>query len=130
MLKSAFLALGLIAKGASEYAAPDLSEWYATLKQPDNPIMSCCGWGDAYEADQQEFDEAGNLIAIITDTCPDVRELPDGRVISRPHLKRGTKILVPKSKIRKHPVENPTDHTIIFVGANGTVYCYEPATLI
>ena len=29
-----------------------ISQWYRALKQPDNPVMSCCGKADAYWADK------------------------------------------------------------------------------
>ena len=127
MLKYVFLALALTtAANAADYAAPDLSSYYASLMQPDNPYASCCGEGDAYHADRTEFDANGNLVAIITDTRSDERKLPDGRVINRRHIKPGTKFLVPKSKIRKRPIPNPTPHTIIFIGSHMNVLCYEP----
>ncbi len=113
---------------AADYQAPDLSEYYASLKMPDYPNISCCGAGDAYYADESEFDVNGNLVAIITDTRPDRRTLPDGSVILRQHIAPGTKVVVPKSKIRKHPIPNPTDHTIVFIGYNGGVLCYEPTS--
>ena len=114
------------ASAADLYAAPDLNDYYASLMMPDNPRASCCGEGDAYFADESEVDANGNLVAIITDTRPNNRPLPDGRTISRQPIKPGTRFVVPQSKIRKRPIPNPTDHTIIFIGPGFNVLCYEP----
>lgn len=117
---------------AAVYGAPDINDWYAGLKQPDHPSVSCCGWADAYYADR--VDECGPkdaadcaLVAIITDTRPDTLTLPDGRVLNRPHMPPGVRVSIPASKIRKVPSENPTDHNIVFVAQNGYVFCWEPA---
>src|SRR5512139_878656 len=138
MLRFAFLALALVAttaKADDKFAAPDLAEWYASLMQPDSGQYprSCCGWADAYEAD--EIAECGAIpncavVAIITDTRPDERKLPDGRTLVRPHREIGERIVIPPNKVRRHPSHNPTGHTILFVGTHGAVYCYEPQPLI
>src|SRR5512139_2016055 len=93
------------AKADDKFAAPDLSAWYASLMQPDNPTMSCCGWADAYEAD--EIAECGAIpncavVAIITDTRPDERKLPDGRTLVRSHREIGERIVIPPNKVRRH----------------------------
>lgn len=111
------------------YATPDENDWYATLMQPDNPHTSCCGAADAYYADDTAEGPGGQTIAIITDTRPDQRTLPNGNKIYRDHIPVGTRIPIPPEKIRKHPVFNPTGHTIVFVGTGGWVYCYEPQPL-
>jgi hypothetical protein len=116
--------------GKAQYAAPDIQEYYATLKQPDAPNISCCGDSDAYYADKTDFDPDGALVAIITDTRPDELVRPDGSKVHRRHIEVGTRIRVPPNKIRKHSIPNPTDHTLIFVGTGGDVYCYEPQPLI
>lgn len=112
--------------GQWQYAAPDIAQYFATLMQPDNPSVSCCGEADAYWADATDTDAAGNLLAIITDTRPD-------EPLKRRHIPLGTKIVVPKEKLRKTPIANPFDHAIIFVApsydpSEGAyhVYCYEP----
>lgn len=120
-----------------KYAAPDVQDYYKNLKQPDSPTASCCGDADAYYTDKSELDANGNLVAIITDTRPDELTRPDGSKAFRPHIPPGTKIVVPKKKIRKPASENPTDHGIIFVLVSGDesgaspdlsfyVFCYEP----
>lgn len=115
---------------ASDYAAPDVSYYYDSLRMPDNPSVSCCGWGDAYYADKTEVEAAtGNIVAVITDTRPDSFQLADGRTINRRHIPEGTRFVVPRSKIRKFPIPNPTGHTIIFIGAQLNVLCYEPLAL-
>lgn len=113
-------------EGQWKFQAPDVQEYFQTLMQPDNPNIQCCGDTDAYYTDDQETDADGNLYAIITDTRPDEWTRPDGTTGKRPHINPGTKILVPPSKIRKHPIPNPTDHGLIFLAVTGTVYCYEP----
>lgn len=123
------------ARSSDIYASPDLSQYYESLRQPDNESMSCCGAADAYYADKVDECSAEErlvvsdcaFIAIVTDDRPDQRRLESGS-INRMPIPIGTRIPVPKSKIRKHPVPNPTDHNIIFT-KNNWVYCWEPTTL-
>jgi len=132
-LLAGVMSAGAKTYGESQYGGADESEYYATLMQPDYPSTSCCGEADVYYADEQEEGPDGTVIAIITDTRPDERTLPDGRVIKRQHIPVGTKVLVPKYKMRKHYTPNPTGHTIIFLaGTEGgwIVYCYEPMPLL
>jgi hypothetical protein len=127
-----------LAQAQTRYAAPDLSEYYASLKQPDNPSVSCCGWADAYFAEQTDScgpqDEVDcALVAIITDTRPNTLVLPDGRKIERPPIPVGTRISIPPNKLRRPAIFNPTDRNIVFVAKPGgytRVYCWEPAALI
>jgi hypothetical protein len=113
---------------------PAQAEFYEKLKQPDQPSISCCGSGDAYFADKVDIDEVGNLVAIITDTRPD-------GPLMRVHVPVGTRIVIPKRKLRKHPIPNPTGHTVVFLASSAmyddtgteppgspiySVYCYEP----
>lgn len=117
--------------GAAYSGASD-SEWYASLKQPDSiNNASCCGVADAYYADETEVDPLdGGIIAVITDTRPDLRQVGANTFVNRPHVPPGTKIKVPASKLRKVPSFNPTDHTVIFLSNTLGVYCYEPAPLM
>jgi hypothetical protein len=108
--------------GQWKYQSPDISEWFQSLKMPDAPTTSCCGASDAYWADKTESGPHGETIAIITDTRPD-------EPLMRPHIEIGTRVVVPANKVRKPATFNPTGHTIIFVGASGNVYCYEPLPL-
>jgi hypothetical protein len=85
-----------------------IRQWFQSLMQPDNPAVSCCGEADAFEADSFEV-EGDHYVAIIT----------DGKGI----LPNGTRIPVPNSKM-KWDAGNPTGHGIIFIGANGQLYCY------
>lgn len=132
-----FLIAGVSARADDKYAAPDLSEWYASLMQPDYPKSSCCGAGDAYFADRTEECTPADpkdcaLVAIITDDRPDQRTLANGEVIHRYPIANGTRISVPRSKLRKHPEPNPTDHNVIFVSISEDgygVYCWEPVVL-
>jgi hypothetical protein len=122
-----------------------VSSYFESLKQPDNPNVSCCGDGDAYYADKvdrcgpADFKKNSTcaLVAIITDTRPDrlVIKKPDGmeKVINRFHLDVGTRIPIPREKLRHRPVPNPLDHNIVFIqnvwGAPW-VLCWEPLALI
>ena len=111
-------------QGQWKYAEPDVAEWYRTLMMPDiGTPVSCCGEGDAYYADKQDVDPAtGGIIAIITDERPDEPR-------ARMHVPVGTRIPVPASKIRKHPIPNPTEHTVVFLSIYQNVMCYEPVSL-
>src|ERR1700688_3534617 len=42
-----------------------LRQWFQKLMQPDNPVVSCCGEADAFEADSYEAVD-GHYVAIIT----------------------------------------------------------------
>jgi hypothetical protein len=85
-----------------------LRQWFQKLMQPDNPHMSCCGEADAFEADS--FDVRGEqYVAIIT----------NGKGV----IPNGTRIPVPNQKL-KWDEGNPTGHGIIFIGADGQVFCY------
>ena len=111
---------------AGKYLSADEGAWYRELRMPDMPEVPCCGAGDAYYADDTETGPHGEVIAIITDTRPDSFRLDDGTEVSRPHFPVGTRVEIPPNKIRKHPVANPTDHTVVFMGNELNVYCYEP----
>ena len=83
-------------------------QWFQSLMQPDNPYLSCCGEADAFEADTFEV-EGDHYLAIIT----------DGKGVIPP----GTRIPIPNAKM-KWDAGNPTGHGIVFIGAQGQVYCY------
>ncbi len=83
-------------------------QWFQALMQPDNPYLSCCGEADAFEADTFEV-EGDHYIAVIT----------DGKGVIPP----GTRIPIPNAKM-KWDAGNPTGHGIVFIGAQGQVYCY------
>ena len=119
-----------------DYQHPDQDQWYQQLRMPDSPSTPCCGKGDAFIADR--VDECGAYDAVITafgGSAPDcfmVAIITDTRTVpGRPSLAPGTRIAIPKYKIRKHPSENPTDHNIIFVNpTTRQVYCWEPTALL
>jgi hypothetical protein len=72
-------------------------------------------------------------VAVITDTRGNefTYETAQGpKKVYRPPIPVGTRIPVPRSKIRRRAVPNPTDHNIIFVSQVGTVYCWEPVALL
>jgi hypothetical protein len=90
-----------------------------------------------------EFANECALVAIITDTRPDTLVLPASAcdhndendrkmkgkhcVLTRVHVPVGTRVVIMKSKIRKHPSMNPTGHNIVFLsGYYLNAYCWEP----
>jgi hypothetical protein len=85
-----------------------LRQWFQNLMQPDNKYLSCCGEADAYEADSFEV-KGDQYVAIIT----------DGKGV----IPNGTRVPVPNQKM-KWDSGNPTGHGILFIGAEGQVYCY------
>jgi hypothetical protein len=106
--------------GQWETSDPDISAWFRSLKQPDNPAQSCCGFADAYYADKT-YARNGKNIAVITDTRDDF-------TLGRPHVPIGTEIIIPDHKM-KFDRGNPTGHSVIFLAArrSGTdyeVYCF------
>ncbi len=112
--------------GQWENSDPKIKAWFQSLRQPTDPGASCCGESDAYYADSFEVNTDGDYVAIITDERDDAP-------LRRPHIDVGTKIVVPKERI-KFDQGNPTGHGIIFVAAirqdnkviGGIVYCYLP----
>jgi hypothetical protein len=94
--------------GQWENQPAHLRQWFQRLMQPDNPVVSCCGEADAFEADSFEV-QGDQYVAIIT----------NGKGI----IPEGTKIPVPGNKV-KWDDGNPTGHGIIFIGNAGQVYCY------
>jgi hypothetical protein len=105
--------------GQWENSDPVIGLWFRSLRQPDNPQMSCCGEADAYWADGVEIKD-GQVIAIITDTRPD-------EPLGRSHVPVGTRIVVPPKKM-KWDRGNPTGHIVIFLNYGLDVYCYVTGT--
>ena len=99
-------------------ANAELKNWYQALKQPDNPAATCCGEADAYWADAFEATSDGSYVAIITDPRDDG---PLGRI----HRDIGTRIVVPKNKIKWNEA-NPVGHGLIFLSRVDNVFCYLP----
>ena len=93
--------------GQWENVDPAVAAWYGKLKQPDNGY-SCCGMGDAYEADEAHVID-GKVIATITDQREDAP-------LMRFHVPPGTRYIIPPEKITRVD-GNPTGHVIIFLGA-------------
>ncbi len=108
---------------------PDLDNWYSTLKQPDNPTMSCCGEADAYWCDDEHVIAGKNYCAITDDR--DDKSVGSNHM-ARAHIPMGTLIEIPDKKI-KFDQGNPTGHSIVFAYVpspinggykNISVYCY------
>ena len=106
---TAFLHVRLRARardlGQWENADPKLRQWYNSLRQPDQPAVSCCGEVDAYWADSYEV--AGDkYVAIITDERPN-------EPLRRKPIPVGTKFVIPLEKMNRDP--NPTGHGVVFI---------------
>lgn len=105
---------------AHDHDNPQLDEWYASLKQPDNPTVSCCGTADAYWCDDW-YVRGGKTYCKITDDRDDARL---GRLH---HIDVGTEILIPDYKL-KFDRGNPTGHSVVFLSTSEHVYCFVQST--
>jgi hypothetical protein len=98
--------------------------WYHSLRQPDNPSVSCCGLADAYWADAIHVRD-GKTYAVITDDRPD-------EPLARPHVDIGTEIEIPDAKLKweqdGRPIGNPTGHSVVFLSYTRQVYCFVQST--
>lgn len=112
----AFFPTGLFARDNGQWdgKSDTVREWFRHLMQPDQPGVSCCGEADAVEADDWWF-EKDHVIAKVT----------NGRGI----VPDGVEINVPLKKI-KQDTSNPTQHAILFISTNMTVYCFVVGQLI
>src|SRR6476620_5640247 len=88
--------------GQWEGVDPKIRAWFNSLRQPDNPAVSCCGDADAYFADLMEVKD-GRMLATITDS----RGNP---------IPAGTVIEVPPQKVNKDA--NIVGRIIIFLGGS------------
>jgi hypothetical protein len=96
---------------------PDIKAWFESLKQPDNPVASCCGVADGYWCDDIHV-KGGRSFCTITDD----RIIPQRTVIPV-----GTEIQIPDEKMLDGKVAkgNPSGHSIVFLNSGGTyVYCF------
>lgn len=84
------------------------------------PVVSCCGVGDAYAADYWEGRPDGSMDVWLNDG-------EEGQFSGQYYpIEGGTKFHVDREKIKYSP-PNPTGHGILFVGQMGQVpYCYFP----
>jgi hypothetical protein len=118
---SLFTSTAIKARDLGQWDNPanaELKKWYQALKQPDIPTASCCGEADAYWADAFEATSDGNYVAIITDPR-------DDEPLGRRHRDIGTRIVVPKNKIKWNE-DNPVGHGLIFLSGFDSVFCYLP----
>lgn len=62
-----FVCTGALARDNGQWGdrPSHIRQWFQKLMQPDNPVMSCCGEADAFEADNFEVD-GDHYVAIIT----------------------------------------------------------------
>lgn len=118
---SVFVVCGAAARdnGQWELTDPKVGAWFRTLMQPDNPQVSCCGFADAYYADDM-VTRNGKNYAIVTDDRDDVP-------LGRPHVPMGTEILVPDEKM-KWDRGNPTGHNVIFINTTKDTLCFVTGT--
>jgi hypothetical protein len=119
-----FLFLGLREGHAEGWDTddPDLASWFAT-----SVVVRCCDQRDAYLADGIDGD-GDNIIAVVTDGSANEH-------YSKPAIPNGTRIVVPRDKVRLDPLV-PGGHAIIFLSKEydkppeaRTVYCYFPKGL-
>ncbi len=118
----AFVVLGLIiainlahAKDLGQWSLvdPEIRNWYESLKQPDNPAVSCCGEADSYFCD--EHAEGDQVYCIIDDDRND-------ETLKREHIDNGTRIDIPPNKLNHDP--NMVGHGVVFLSRNRWVYCF------
>lgn len=105
--------------------------WIGNVKRPDQPRYSCCGEGDAFEANAFEVSPEGNYIAVLTKDYPPVigDDGEGGSYVSRSYS-IGTRITIPKDKVnRAYENGNPTGKGIVFISGTGEVLCYFSPTL-
>ncbi len=113
--------------GQWEKSDPATRAWFQQLKQPDT-LVSCCGEGDGYWADEVHVNAKGDVIAVITDDRPD-------EPLGRSSVPQGTRYIIPANKVVDARVQNgnPTGHTIVFLAAvsweNNTSYPERRAVL-
>lgn len=114
---------------------PVLGTWFESLHreglitedsdgEPDTG--SCCGLGDAYEADIFDTATDGFLYATITDGrefCFKKGGLDN--VHCRKEIKEGTRVYIPNSAVVSHQ-GNPTGHGVVFISQSDlkSVYCF------
>lgn len=97
---------------------PEFDEWYAQLKQPDNPSMSCCGTADGYWCDNVHTRDGKNYCYISDDRI----------IMHRTPRPVGMEIEIPDRKMMDGNKSrgNPTGHSVIFLtsGEEPAVYCF------
>lgn len=109
-----------------------LGTWFESLT---NEIGgSCCGLGDAYEADLFETEKGGAIYAVITDGREFAfhkRSDPPDVIHKRREIKEGTRVYIPATALT-HSKGNPTGHGVVFIsqGDLKTVYCFVLPALI
>ncbi len=140
MLLAAIVALYVTPAPAADWGGPSnnaaVAAWFAQA-----PVQSCCGEGDAYEADYFEAvkSDTGGVYYIVSvtpteETCRAWRDngwqtLGPGEPKDDAHCKQAippnTKVTLPESMIKYVP-PNPTGHGVIFLRQNGDLspICY------
>ena len=96
---------------------PAIKEWFENLKQPENPVASCCGESDGYWCEQLHTRDGKNYCNITDD-----RVIP-GRTLAP----LGMEIEIPTGKMMDGHQSNgnPTGHSIVFLSSGlSYVYCF------
>jgi len=109
------LAAMLIGNVRAHDGDPSHDAWFRSLKQPDNPNVSCCGKADAYWCDTWYVRDSKTYCRITDER--------DDAPLGRPHVPVGTEIYIPDYKL-KWDASNPVGHAVIFLGISLTVYCF------
>ncbi len=102
---------------------PDLNQWYASLMQPDNPTVSCCGEADGYWCEDIHVKELVlQGVKQKATTCRITDNRPD-EPLNRMHVDIGTEIIIPDHKLT-YKYGNPTGHSLVFLSKMQYVYCF------
>ncbi len=111
LIALAWLVVCILAAAAHEADAP-FADWFMSLRQPDNPLASCCGPADQFYVDEYRPSEQdpGGFVAVVA----------------------GEPIEVPAAKVIWDRV-NPTGRGVIFLsrreawsGGERFVFCFVP----
>ena len=84
------------------------AEWMLSLKQPDNPVASCCGPVDQYYA--LSYEGAANGFTV--------------RFINKQNQIQ--QISVPEEKVI-YGINNPTGKGVLFISSYGQIFCFIPS---
>ena len=117
LLGALFLCQKCSAFDRGQNSDPAIKEWFENLKQPENPVASCCGESDGYWCEQLHTIDGKNYCNITDD-----RVIP-----GRTPAPLGMEIEIPTGKMmdghQSHG--NPVGHSIVFLSSGlSYVYCF------
>lgn len=116
IIAATLLAFSVNIAHAHDHSEPDNDAWYAALKQPDNPTISCCGEADAYWCDDIHITKG-------VTSCKITDDRDDEKVGRKHHVDLGTEVIIPNYKL-KWDAGNPTGHFIVFLSPQLFVWCF------